>query len=163
GYTYVDDATAPAAPTGLGSTPASPSSNASPSISGSAEASSTVKLYTTSDCSGTPAATGSTTTFASPGLGVSVAVNASTTFKATATDAAGNISACSNGFTYAEDQSAPAAPTGLGSSPVSPANNASPSIFGSAEAGSTVRLYTTSDCSGASLASGTAATFEIGR
>src|SRR5207247_9970027 len=98
---------------------------------------------------------------ASPGLGVSVLANTSTTFKATATDAAGNASACSSGFTYVEDQSAPAAPTGLGSTPASPSSNASPSIFGRAEAGSTVKLYPSSDCSGSPVAAGSPATFPL--
>src|SRR5207248_2102527 len=138
---------------------ASPASNVSPVIFGSAEAASTVKLYTTSDCSGTAVASGNATAFGSPGLGVSVLANTSTTFKATATDAAGNTSTCSSGFTYVEDQSAPAAPTGLGSTPASPSSNASPSISGTAEANSTVKLYTTSDCSGTPAATGSAAAF----
>src|SRR5439155_18605731 len=131
-----------------------PASNVSPTIFGTAEAGSTVKLYTSSDCSGSPVASGNATVFGSPGLGVSVLANTSTTFKATATDAAGNTSACSSGFTYVEDQIAPAAPTGLGSSPASPASNLSPTIFGSAESSSTVKLYTSSDCSGTAVASG---------
>src|SRR5205823_6481874 len=135
GFTYVEDQLAPAAPTGLGSSPASPASNVSPTIFGSAEAGSAGKRDTTADCSGTPVASGNAPVFGSPGLSVSVVVNTSTTFKATATDAAGNTSACSSGFTYVEDQLAPSAPTGLGSSPASPASNVSPTIFGSAEAG----------------------------
>src|SRR5439155_26008144 len=107
----------------------------------------------------TRGACGIATVFGSPGLGVSVLANTSTTFTATATDAAGNTSACSSGFTYVEDQLAPAAPTGLGSSPASPSSNVSPTIFGSAEAGSTVKLYTTSDCSGTAVASGNATVF----
>src|SRR5207253_11258512 len=109
GCACAEDQIAPAAPTGLGSSPASPASNVSPVIFGSAEAGSTVKLYTTSDCSGTAVASGNATVFGSPGLGVSVLANTSTTFKATATDAAGNTSACSSGFTYVEDQIAPRA------------------------------------------------------
>src|SRR5207247_1826344 len=126
---------------------------------GISESGSTVKLYTTVDCSGSPAATGGAIAFASTGLAFAVADNTSTTFKATATDAAGNASDCSSAFTYVEDSSAPAAPSGLGSTPASPANNNGPSIFGSAEAGSTVKLYTTSDCSGAPVANGSAASF----
>src|SRR5439155_15818695 len=126
GFTYVEDSTVPAAPSGLGSTPASPANNNNPSITGSAESGSTVKLYTTSDCSGTPAANGSAAAFASPGFTVSVADNSSTTYKATATDAANNVSPCSSGFTYVEDSSVPAAPSGLGSTPASPANNNNP-------------------------------------
>src|SRR5439155_9550871 len=124
-----------------------------------AEAGSTVKLYTTSDCSGTPVANGSAASFSSPGFAVTVSDNTSTTFKATATDTANNTSACSSGFTYVEDSTVPAAPSGLGSTPASPANNNNASITGSAEAGSTVKLYTTSDCSGAPAVNGSAAAF----
>ena len=58
-----------------------------------------------------------------------------TTFYATATDAAGNVSAVSSGVTYVEDSTAPGAPTSLGTTPASPANNNSPSVTGSVEAG----------------------------
>src|SRR5207249_2450641 len=115
GFTYVEDSTVPAAPRGLASTPAAPATDSNPSITGTAESGSTVKLYTTSDCSGTPAANGSAASFASPGFTVSVADNSSTTFKATATDAANNTSPCSAGFTYVEDSIVPAAPSGLAS------------------------------------------------
>jgi len=158
--TYVEDSTAPALPASLASSPVSPANDNNPKISGGAEAGSTVKLYTSNDCSGAVAASGAAATFSSPGLTVAVADNSSTTFKATATDSAGNVSGCSSSsVTYAEDSSAPAAPSSLGSTPLSPANDNSPSISGTSEAGSTVRLYTTSDCSGAVAASGTAASF----
>ena len=79
-------------PASLGSTPASPANDNSPKITGSAEAGSTVKLYTTSDCSGSVAASGTAAAFSSPGITVAVADDSTTTFKATATDAAGNVS-----------------------------------------------------------------------
>src|SRR5206468_3902674 len=106
------------------------------------------------------AATGGAATFASPGLSVSVADNTSTSFRATATDAAGNVSACSStSVTYVEDSTAPAAPTVSSTSPASPANNNAPKIIGSAEAGSTVKLYTNSTCTSAVAVTGTAAAF----
>ena len=52
-------------------------------------------LYSTADCTGTPAATDTAAAFASPGLPVTVAVASTTTYRATATDAAGNTSPCS--------------------------------------------------------------------
>ena len=58
-----------------------------------------MRIYTTADCSGSPAAIGSAAAFSSPGLTVSAATG-STTFTATATDAAGNTSLCSTGFVY---------------------------------------------------------------
>src|SRR5205807_887171 len=157
--TYVDASPAPTAPSSLGSTPVSPANNNSPAISGTAEAGSTVKLYTTAACTGAPATTGTAAAFASPGLTVAVSDDTTTTFKATATDAAGNTSSCSAGVTYVEDSTAPATPSSLRSTPARRATNLSPAISGNAEAGSTVKLYTTSDCSGSVAASGTAAAF----
>src|SRR5207247_464881 len=133
--------------------------NNSPSITGTADSGSTVRLYTTSDCSGTPVVNGSAALFASPGLAVTVADNSSTTYKATATDAANNTSACSARFTYPDDSTAPAPHTLRRSTPPPPANNNSPSITGTADSGSTVKLYTTSDCSGTPAANGSAAAF----
>ena len=53
----------------------------------------------------------------------------------------------------------PSEPTGLASSPTSPANDNSPEISGSAADGSIVSIYTTSDCSGIFVATGSAADF----
>jgi uncharacterized delta-60 repeat protein len=158
--TYVEDSTPPAAPTPSDTDPDSPANENNPEIEGSAEAGSTVNLYTTSDCTGSPAATGSAADFSSPGITVSVGDNTTTTFKATATDAAANTSACSTtSITYTEDSTPPAAPTLSETDPVSPANENNPEIKGSAEAGSTVNLYTTSDCTGSPAATGSAADF----
>ncbi len=157
---YVEDSSDPGAPASLASTPASPANDNNPKITGTAEAGSTVKLYSTSDCSGAPTASGTAAAFASPGITVSVSDDTTTTFKATATDASGNTGSCSSSsVTYVEDSTAPAQPNGFDSAPASPANDNSPKISGAAEASATVRLYTTSDCSGAPVASGTAAAF----
>ena len=79
-------------------------------MTGTAEAGSTVNLYTNSSCTSAVAGTGTAAAFASPGLSVAVADNTSTTYYATATDAAGNVSLCSSGITYVEDSTAPVAP-----------------------------------------------------
>jgi hypothetical protein len=101
-------AAAPLAPTFTATSPTSPANNNSPKILGSAPSGTTVRLYTSSDCSGSPAAIGTAADFATPGIGVSVADNSSTTFRATATDAGGITSACSTGsITYVEDSTAP--------------------------------------------------------
>ena len=85
----------------------SPANDNSPTISGTAEAGSTVNLYATSDCSGAPEATGTAAAFAT-GFTVAVSDDSSTTFKATATDAAGNVSGCSSSsVTYVEDSTDP--------------------------------------------------------
>ena len=53
----------------------------------------------------------------------------------------------------------PPGPSLTDTDPDSPANDNNPEVKGSAEAGSTVSIYSTSDCSGAPLATGTAAAF----
>src|SRR5262249_12394700 len=143
---YTEDSAPPAAPSGLASTPAGPANNNNPAISGTAEAGSTVKLYaapTTPDCTaGNLVATGSPSASAPPGLRAPVAHIPATPSRATATDAAGNTSACSSSsVSYIEDSAMPGAPTLSGTTPASPANDASPAVFGTADAGSTVTLY----------------------
>ena len=142
--TFTYDTVAPALPSALASSPAGPANDNNPEITGTAEAGSTVRVYPTAACTGGAAATGTAAAFASPGLTVAVADDTSTTFKATATDAAGNVSACSTAsVTYVEDSTAPALPSALASSPAGPANDNNPEITGTAEAGSTVRVYPT--------------------
>jgi hypothetical protein len=155
-----NDTTAPVAPTVSGVSPASPANNNSPKVIGSAEAGSTVKLYTNSSCTGTAAATGTAGAFASPGIAVTVADDSTTTFYATATDASSNVSPCSTtSVTYIEDSTSPAAPTVSSTNPASGANNNSPKVIGSADSGTTVKLYMTSNCTGTVAATGTAAAF----
>jgi hypothetical protein len=157
GFTYTEDSTPPSPPTDLATTPASPGHTRTPQVSGTAEAGSTVKLYTSNDCSGSPAATGSASAFSSPGITITVPRNATTPITATATDAAGNTSPCSSSISYTE--AGTPVPTNLDTSPGSPGRDTSPRIVGTAEAGSTVKLYTTSDCSGAPEATGSASQF----
>jgi Tol biopolymer transport system component len=97
-----------AAPTFTGTDPVSPANDNNPRIIGTAAGAVTVTLYETADCSGTAAAQGPATDFASAGLPVTVPDNSTTTFYGTATDANANTSACStSSVTYIED-SAPA-------------------------------------------------------
>src|SRR5205807_2623882 len=131
----------------------------SPAISGTAEAGSTVKLYTNATCTSAVAASGTAAAFSSPGLTAAVADNSSTTFYATATDAAGNVSPCSSSVAYVAHSAAPAPPSSLPAPPAALPNNNSPAISGTAEAGSTVKLYTNASCTSAVAASGTAAAF----
>src|SRR4029077_20211049 len=153
--TYVEISTAPAAPTALTTSPASPANNNSPRVLGTADAGSTVKIYTHSTCTSAIAVTGTAANFASPGLTVSVADDSSTTFYATATNGVGNASACSTAnVTYVEDSTAPGGPTALTTSPASPGNNNNPSVLGTAQAGSTVRLYTNATCTSGIAATG---------
>jgi hypothetical protein len=86
--------------------PESPADNTSPLIRGTAESGMTVRLFTTSDCSGSPAATGSSSSFVSPGLSVTVPSNSRTIFRATSTDPGGRVSSCSTSSIVYEDGSA---------------------------------------------------------
>ncbi len=101
----------PPPPTVTGTTPASPANNNAPLVKGTAATGTSVRLYTDPACTSPVVGTGSATTFASPGIAVSVADNTTTTFHATATSAFNNTSACSaSSITYVEDSTAPAAP-----------------------------------------------------
>jgi Ca2+-binding RTX toxin-like protein len=160
GFTYVEDSTPPSAPTLEDTDPDSPANDNSPEIKGSAPAGSTVRLYKTNDCTGAIAAQGSAASFASPGLTASVTNDSTTTFHATATDAAGNLSGCSTSFAvYVEDSTPPTSPTTASSDPVSPSNVDTPRIVGTAPPGTTVTLYTTANCTGTPAGSGSAAAY----
>jgi hypothetical protein len=103
-FTYVEDSNAPAAPSLLSSLPPSPSQDNDPEISGTAEAGATVRLYTNASCTTAIAGEGTAAQFASQGITVHVADGTSTTFFATASDVAGNISGCStSSLTYFEN------------------------------------------------------------
>jgi hypothetical protein len=157
GLEYVEDSTAPAAPTFDGTAPASPSSDNAPKLKGTADADTTVRIHTSSDCTGTAVASGSPAQFADPGLEVTVPDDSDTELSASSTDAAGNVTCSATTVHYVEDSSV-AAPTLSSTSPASPANDNRPKIAGSAEAGSAVQIYATADCTGAVAASGGAAT-----
>ena len=77
---------------------------------------------------------------------------------ATATDRAGNVSVAATANTT-KDTLVPAAPTVSSTSPLSPANDNSPAVIGSAVAGSTVKIYTDSLCTSAVVGTGSASTF----
>lgn len=102
------DVAAPPAPQLTSTSPASPSPSGTPRIRGAAEAGSTVRLYAGPSCTGTPLATASAAELAAPGVAVNVAKGTTATFSATATDAAGNASACSAPISYRRPK-APAA------------------------------------------------------
>ena len=98
----------PEPPTLTGTNPASPGESTTPRVLGEAAGGSSVKLYTSEDCSGEPVATGTAAELLSPGLTVSVAPNSLSTFRATA-EAEGFVSACSQPVAYVQ---APAGPGG---------------------------------------------------
>ena len=151
------DGTPPAAPALTSTNPASPANNNNPRIIGTAEAGSTVKLYSTANCTGPQLGSDTAANFATLGLQINVADNATTSIYGTATDAANNFSPCSAAIDYQELTPPPAAPNLASTNPASPANNNTPRILGAAAPGTTVRLYASDNCSGAPLATGPAA------
>ncbi len=103
-----EDSTPPDEVTLEAAIPASPANENSPSIGGMAETGSSVRIYTTSDCTGPPAVTGPAAEFEASGLAVTVADDSTNTLHATATDGSGNASACStSSVTYVEDSTPP--------------------------------------------------------
>jgi hypothetical protein len=102
------DVVPPSAPQLTSTNPPSPGSSGHPRIVGAAEAGSTVRVYATSNCTGVPAAAGSAAQLGSPGLSVDVAKGVTASFSATATDAAGNTSACSVPISYTRVKPPPA-------------------------------------------------------
>jgi len=154
--TYTHDGDAPSAPVLTGTTPASPSGTVTnPTVNGTfSEPGASIDLFANGACSGTPTTTlaAAGTTFA---IAVTVSANSTTTFTALARDAIGNTSGCSNAVTYIHDTSGPAKPTLDSSTPASPSDVLTPTLAGSAEAGSTIKIYTTPTCTGTPV-SGTA-------
>lgn len=110
-----DDTQPPAPPTITDTDPDSPSNQNDLKVKGSAEAGSTVRLYkapTAADCTpGNLLDTDGAPVFSSPGLDASASSDTTVRFRATATDAAGNVSGCSEGVDYVEDSTAPSDPT----------------------------------------------------
>jgi hypothetical protein len=118
--------------------PDSPADDNNPEVKGSAEAGSTVRIYSTPDCAGTPVATGGRDQFDSPGITTNVPGDQTTDLRATATDRAGNTSTCSTPVAYAEDSTGPA--TSITEAP--PRRTTKRNVkfaFSSSEAGSTFR------------------------
>jgi hypothetical protein len=148
---FTIDSLAPAAPVIAATVPGSPANANAPRAKGSAEAGSTVRIYGTGRCIGAPAAVGSASRFTSTGLKITVRDNSTTRLRATATDAAGNTSACSLKRTYVEDSRAPE--TTISDGPSGPTDNPAPTFsFTSSEAGATFQCRFDSEpfapCSG---------------
>jgi hypothetical protein len=84
----------PAVPALTGVTPVSPDPSTEPRILGQGDFESLIKIYSTADCSGIPAATGTAAELESGGIPVVVVPGSTTTFHATATFL-NDTSACS--------------------------------------------------------------------
>jgi subtilisin family serine protease len=99
-YTEDTDLVPPAPPQLTATDPPLGGLSGTPRILGAAEAGSTVRVYAGTDCASAPVASGSAAELGSPGITVEVAENSTASFSATATDAAGNTSACSPPISY---------------------------------------------------------------
>ena len=149
----------PLAPLLTDTDPDSPADYNEPAIKGSAQAGATVRLYTNPTCTGSPAATGTAAQLGGSGIAVTVLDDSTSSFHATATDAEGP-SPCSAGITYEESSVGPgltAAPLLLATDPPSPADDNTPRLLGSAEAGTTINVYANPSCAGAPLTTAVAA------
>ncbi len=102
------DVVPPSAPQLTSTDPASPNPSGTPRIRGAAEAGSTVRVYAGAGCTGTPVASRSAAELGSPGIRVEVGEGVTAAFSATATDAAGNTSACSASISYTHAKALPA-------------------------------------------------------
>jgi PASTA domain len=94
------DVVPPSAPQLTSTNPASPNPSGTPRIRGTAESGSTLRVYAGQNCAGAPVATSSAAELGSPGIRVEVGEGVTAAFSATATDAAGNTSACSTSISY---------------------------------------------------------------
>ena len=157
---YEQTASAVGVPTIASTVPPSPSSSVTnPTITGTAELNVTVRIYSDPSCSGSPVATGPTPAGGTYAIAVVVGANTTTTYYAQAFDASVNQSSiCSAAsITYQHDSQAPTAPIVSATTPGSPSSSMMPSVSGTAEASSTVLLFTDSSCATTSVAMGTAA------
>ncbi|MFL5347471.1 MAG: adventurous gliding motility protein AgmC [Hyalangium sp.] len=152
--TFTVDTTPPAAPVVVAPANGSHTNNTTPSYTGTAEANSTVTVYVDNVAVGTTTANASGAwSFTQP----TALSEGSHAVKATAKDAAGNVSVFSNTNTFTVDVTAPSAPVVLTPANGSRTNNTTPTYSGTAEAGSTVTVYvdgtavgtTTANASGA--------------
>jgi hypothetical protein len=109
------DHVAPPKPVLSDPVPTPVSDNNNPRVKGSAEAGSTVTLFKSLGCTGSPIASGTAAELAGVGIAVTVPDNSITFFTATATDAAHNRSSCSAPTSYLEDSPPPPPQEGGGS------------------------------------------------
>ncbi|MBJ7347507.1 MAG: hypothetical protein JHC87_02920 [Thermoleophilaceae bacterium] len=135
--TFTVDSTAPAAPAISSPVSGSSTNDTTPTITGTAEAGSTVKVYDGASlvCTTTANGTGNWT------CDTSALADGSHPLTAKATDAAGNQSGPSNTVNLTVDTVAPAAPVISSPASGSSTNDSTPTVSGTAEAGSTVKVY----------------------
>jgi hypothetical protein len=100
----------PPTPSQLSTDPASPGETPTPRVKGQSDPNTAIKLYATADCSGAPAATGTSVELGGSGIVVTVAAGSTVTFRATATDVNGDTSPCSAPVSYTQLSAPPPPP-----------------------------------------------------
>lgn len=100
----------PPTPAQLSTDPASPGASLTPRIKGQSDPNTSIKIYTTSDCTGAPITTGTSVELGGAGIQVSVTAASTTSFRATATDLNGDTSTCSAAVSYQHQESTPPPP-----------------------------------------------------
>ena len=140
------DTTAPDAPTSL-ATSTTTTSDPTPTITGNAEANSKITLFIDSTSLGTTTADTKGAFSFTPSSAIS---DGTYSIKATATDAAGNVSSKSSALSITIDTTAPDAPTSLTN--ISDDDDPTPTISGTAEANSKVTLFIDSSTLGTTTA-----------
>jgi hypothetical protein len=119
-----------------------------------------IKIYANDECAGSPVV-GTREELEGAGIEVTVEPGSVTTFTATQTDPAepGAPSDCSQPLTYRHVTEPPEPPVFEATSPASPADDNFPRLIGTADPEATVTIYSTADCSGPPLGSGSGADF----
>lgn len=146
---FEHDGQPPAAPMLIALTPAGPSSNAQPTLTGTAEPGSTLRFFAGAACSTSIPGTATANSAGEFSAQLSVPRNVITALRALAVDASGNASSCSNTLSYQHDDVAPTLPVFAATTPLSPSRTAlSFQVPVTAEAGSTVQLFTVAGCTG---------------
>ena len=128
------DTTDPDPPSFTGTVPNSPSSSVQPKVKGTAESGSGVRIFADDPfCSSADhiVGAGTTSTFASTGITVSLPTNTQTQLYAYAYDTSGRSSPCTHLVDYTHDSISPATPTLTATVPSTPANDNFPKLKGS--------------------------------
>ncbi len=110
GYRHVDGPPGP--PVFTGTDPSSPADDNFPNLIGHADVQTTIEIYDTSNCAGTPLASGSVAAFEKSGIEVHVADNSTTTFHAKAKIAEYSSTCSISGVDYQEVSAAGEEPGG---------------------------------------------------
>jgi hypothetical protein len=152
--TFTVDTLAPAAPVVTAPTNGSSTNDTTPTYSGTAEPNSTVAVTVDGVVVGSTPASGAGAWTFTP---VAALAAGSHTVNATATDAAGNVSASSSTNTFTVDTLAPAAPVVTAPTNGSSTNDTTPTYSGTAEANSTVAVTVDGVVVGSTTADGTGA------